>query len=544
MAENDRRNCIHLKNKWGWWITISTFFLILPVTGILSSFGVFYVKLQEEFGISDFLAGWIGALAFGVMFAFSPISTWLFKRFGHRKIVIAGVLLCSTGLLLSAFVPDAKLLFLTYSVLYGIGSNFIDNTTLNLIAAYFPRKNSARATCFATLGWSIGSLTLNPALERLCTIVGWRHAFQILSAGFLVVGLFFGMFFRPAPERYEDIPDEEEIMGMPLHGDRKRSVYKKPQSEPKPEPPKPEVKRRRVSTTGAHHTPKEYLKTFLQMAKAPGIVLWFSANICMNLSLIFPFVNMIKFMTTIGIPEAQGTFVLSVMGFADLIGRGGSALFGDYLPFHCVYVYPIFNGIMGVATFILLLIGNITGMFVYAFIIGISTGIVNSMLFKACIDLFGVTILAEAWTFTLLAAGIGTTVGPTVAGATFDLTGSFDVAFIIGGTFFSLATLSTLLIPCVQKRKRWRPVRASKLSQTKDYIPAANQNVGSTMTQQPCWKPMTLTNEDDENTPALEESGKSVEIPEIPSTREEDSSAESANSASENYLVEQYVWSV
>ena len=105
--------------------------------------------------------GWIGALAFGVMFAFSPISTWLFKRYGHRKIVIVGVLLCSTGLLLSAFVPDAKLLFLTYSVLYGIGSNFIDNTSLNLIAAYFPRKNSARATCFATLGWSIGKFILN-----------------------------------------------------------------------------------------------------------------------------------------------------------------------------------------------------------------------------------------------------------------------------------------------------------------------------------------------------------------------------------------------
>lgn len=54
--------------------------------------------------------------------------------------------------------------------------------------------------------------------------------------------------------------------------------------------------------------------------------------------------------------------------------------------------------------------------FIFPAVIGISTGIVNSMLFKACIDLFGVTILAEAWTFTLLAAGIGTTIGPTIAG--------------------------------------------------------------------------------------------------------------------------------
>lgn len=81
----------------------------------------------------------------------------------------------------------------------------------------------------------------------------------------------------------------------------------------------------------------------------------------------FLFILQIKFMTTIDIPEDKGTFVLSIMGFADLIGRGGSALIGDYLPFHCVYVYPIFNGFMGVATFCLLMVNNITGMFVYAF---------------------------------------------------------------------------------------------------------------------------------------------------------------------------------
>ena len=49
-------------------------------------------------------------------------------------------------------------------------------------------------------------------------------------------------------------------------------------------------------------------------------------------------------------------------------------------------------------------------------VVGYFTGVVNSMLFKACIDLFGAKILAEAWTLTLLGAGIGIAVGPTVAG--------------------------------------------------------------------------------------------------------------------------------
>ena len=92
------------------------------------------------------------------MFAASPFSTGLFKRFGHRAVTIVGVLLCSGGLLVSSFVPNPYFLFLTYSLLFGIGSNFIDNTSLNLVGAYFPRKNSARSTCFATLGWSVGKI--------------------------------------------------------------------------------------------------------------------------------------------------------------------------------------------------------------------------------------------------------------------------------------------------------------------------------------------------------------------------------------------------
>lgn len=102
-------------------------------------------------------------MAFGIMFAASPISTGLFKRFGHRKVAVVGVILCSAGLLLSAAVPNPYYLFVTYSLLFGVGSNFIDNTSLNLVGTYFPRKNSARASCFATLGWSIGQYKSFPS---------------------------------------------------------------------------------------------------------------------------------------------------------------------------------------------------------------------------------------------------------------------------------------------------------------------------------------------------------------------------------------------
>ncbi|XP_054759309.2 uncharacterized protein LOC129265327 [Lytechinus pictus] len=544
------------------------------------------------------------------MFAASPISTGLFKRFGHRKVAIVGVLLCSAGLLLSAAVPNPYYLFATYSLLFGVGSNFIDNTSLNLIGTYFPRKNSARASCFATLGWSIGSLALNPAVEILCEKFGWRKTFIILGCCLLVHGLVCAALFRKKIDYVEiEISEEEDSENreeyynddeintgddvfkaqqtngyIPVKGNfqigepvllstqlstieesalsneninqnchtgtapvqRKESVSFAPTtqlpSDGEEGLPRNDSNVSQMSSNGSRkdsrsnsrgrqgssnsgkndqngrkessisrkdstgkmrrnssmssrrdsivsfirrdstwsrrdstrsrripipdntpkHTTKQYIKAFLHTMKAPGILLWGAANILMNMSLIFPFVNFIKYMETIGIPSAKGVHVLMVFGLSDMVGRGSSAMFGDYIPFHTVYVYPICNLIMGAVTMCLLVIDTIPGLYGYAIVVGTLTGIVNSMLLKVSMDLFGHKLLAEAWTLTLLAAGIGITFGPSIAGASYDLTQSFDVAFYIGGGIYLLAAVVTLAIPFVQRWKKWVPEKKSK----------------------------------------------------------------------------------
>ena len=47
-----------VQNKWGWLVTFNTFLIIMPVTGVLSAWGVFFVELQKEFpDLSDLEAG-------------------------------------------------------------------------------------------------------------------------------------------------------------------------------------------------------------------------------------------------------------------------------------------------------------------------------------------------------------------------------------------------------------------------------------------------------------------------------------------------------
>ncbi|XP_070576544.1 monocarboxylate transporter 2-like isoform X2 [Ptychodera flava] len=322
---------IEVKNKWGWVVTVCTFIVIIPVTGIPSSFGVIFVKLQEEYEITDFETGWIGSVAFGIIFIASPISTGLFKRYGHRKVAVAGVVLCSTGMLASSFVTIPSLLFLTYSVLYGVGTNFIDNSSLNLIGLYFPRKNSARATCFATLGWSVGSLAFNPLVEVLCAHIGWRHTFRVFCGVLCVVGI-------PCVLTYSPVPSER--LGRECSIERSNKVQ-----EPQ--------------------TFRRYVISFQKAIQAPGMWFWIFGNVLACLSLLFPFVNMIKFMTTIGISELRGAFALTVMGIADLLGRITTSLVGDRLPFHVIYLYCLSYVVMALSIFSLLLITSFSGMVIF-----------------------------------------------------------------------------------------------------------------------------------------------------------------------------------
>ncbi|XP_033115807.1 monocarboxylate transporter 2-like [Anneissia japonica] len=436
-----------LKNKRGWLVTFCTFCIILPVTGILSSFGVMLVELQREYpDLSDTKAGWIGSLAFGIMFGSSPLSTGLFKRYSHRIVATVGVLMCCAGLVASSFAHNVNFLFVSYSLVFGIGSNFVDNTSLHLIGLHFPRKNSARATCFATLGWSVGALSMNPMAEILCQKYGWRWTYRVFAAFTLVVGLAVITFEPRTVHTFTALKEECY----------KEPVDKKPELEVMVIS-SGEEKKQVLLKRKNHQTTTEYIKLFMKALQAPGILLWFFGNISLNLSLIFPFVNMVKFMTTIGISLRGAAFILLCVGIGDFIGRFTSTIVGDHLPFPSIYVYPIFSSIMAAATCSLVVADTYVHLIIYAIVIGVCTGIVNSMLFKATMDLFGSKILAESWTISLLAAGIGVMVGPTVAGLSYDKTGSFEIAFYISTGFFLCALLLTLAIPYAQKKAGWRP---------------------------------------------------------------------------------------
>ena len=76
------------------------------------------------------------------MYLFGPITSGLSERYGCKVVAVFGGLLCFLGLLLTSFVSDLSKLYMTYGVLWGIGSSFCYFPTLTAPGEYFCQRLS------------------------------------------------------------------------------------------------------------------------------------------------------------------------------------------------------------------------------------------------------------------------------------------------------------------------------------------------------------------------------------------------------------------
>lgn len=103
-------------------------------------------------------AAWAGAIPIGLATGASVIVTPLVDRFENRPVAIVGVFLCCISCILTSIITDFKLIYVTYSTLYGLGIGFCSLASMDLLLQYFPRKNCSRATLIALVGSSSGKL--------------------------------------------------------------------------------------------------------------------------------------------------------------------------------------------------------------------------------------------------------------------------------------------------------------------------------------------------------------------------------------------------
>ena len=194
-------------------VLVAGCFILMLGFAIRASFGVFQIPIAEEFGWAraEFsLAIAIQNLAWGIG---QPLFGAMAEKVGDRKAIVAGALMYSAGLLLTAFAfTPGQMQLLEILVGFGVaGTGF--GVVLAIVGRAASAENRSMALGIATAAGSAGQVFGAPVAEFLLQTYSWQEVFIIFSV--VVLGTLFGLPFIRSPKVASKV-ELEESMGVVL----------------------------------------------------------------------------------------------------------------------------------------------------------------------------------------------------------------------------------------------------------------------------------------------------------------------------------------
>ncbi len=377
---------------YGYVIVFVAFSLQVFGWGVFNSFGVFFKPLETEFVWSRAVVS--SAMSFGFLVAgfASILMGELNDRFGPRLIMTGGGVLLGLGYLLMSTVSALWEYYLYCTVIIGIGISGTDVVVLSTTARWFIKKRSM-LTGIIKVGTGVGMMVMPLFINRLVTNYGWRTSFLILGVIILIFYVALSQCLVRDPAK----------MGLSPDGVK--------DEEP------------------ANHTSVEVGLTIKEAVRTSQ--LW---KICAVYSFLMFSIATIMFHIVpiaidLGISAANAANVLATVGSVSIAGRFVMGAAGDKIGTKSSLVI----------CFLFLLSGLIWLQFsttlwmllLFAVIHGFAHGGFFALISPLLADFFGTRSHGAIFGVLTFISGIGSAVGPVMAGYMFDTTGSYERVFLV-----------------------------------------------------------------------------------------------------------------
>jgi MFS family permease len=203
----------------GWKALAVSAVMYFAMTGLLLySFPVFLPFLCEAFGWSRASVSWANSLAMVVTGLASPLAGIYVTRYGARKAIASGGVLCVLCFIVTSFHTHLWQLYLAYAVLFGLGGSLCGMLSMTTIVNnWFVKKRPLALSILLTAG-GFGGLIMVSFIMAMINRFGWRNAYLLIaSIVFVLLVIMPGLLVINKPEDLGQVPD-----GV-LTGDKKDS---------------------------------------------------------------------------------------------------------------------------------------------------------------------------------------------------------------------------------------------------------------------------------------------------------------------------------
>lgn len=154
---------------------------------VIPGYLAFSVPIRTELGLSSGQSAFIVGAAWGIGDITSVVAGWLADRYGARRMVLVGGLLCGAGFAALALANSFLGILLAYTVVASVGRGMgIFPTLMTLVNQWFVRRK-ALALAVVNTSTAGGAAALLPVLSLGAGQIGWRPT--ALVAGLVVCAL-------------------------------------------------------------------------------------------------------------------------------------------------------------------------------------------------------------------------------------------------------------------------------------------------------------------------------------------------------------------
>jgi len=378
--------------------------------GSYNSFGVFFESLLADFNWTRATISGALSLSWVMQGVFSIIMGRLTDRIGPRIVLTICGFLIGLGYLLMSQVGAVWQLYLFYGVIIGGGMGGSWVPIASTAARWFVKRRSLMTGIVLT-GVGAGTLIVPPVASRLISAYSWPTSYLILGGIVLVTVISIAQLLRRDPTQTKQMPDGE--------------------SEAEQQESASEI--RAFSLSEAVRTRQFWLAS--------------GAFFCFGFSVYTIMAHIVLDAGGLGISLVSAANILATLGGLSIAGRivlGGAAdRFGNRQIFIIGFV------LMAVALFWLVPARELWGLYLFAAVFGFAFGGCAASESPLVAWLFGLSshglILGV---MNLLGFTLGAAIGPFIAGHIFDMTSSYQLAFIVSGALSVVGlTLTTLLSP-------------------------------------------------------------------------------------------------
>ena len=393
------------------WVIIGALTLVMAgFYGAELSFSVFLKPVIKEFGWTRAMASGSLSTVEGVAGLVGIVMGTLTDRYGARFLIAIGGLVGGLGYLLMSQVSSLWQLYVYFGVMAGISIAACWVPIGAIVSRLFGNKRLL-VLGITTCGITAGQMSLPPLSAYIVAAYGWRYAYMVLATVVWVTAV-------PAVILLSKNSTQQEG-----RGDKGQN-------------------RREGDKTGGPIQPREHSAT--ESVKTVPFWMLVITGFVTAAGFYFVAAHIVAYATDIGIASTSAALILTFMGIGNIAGKllvwPMAARIGSRATLF------VLLGLQALVLFFLIRTTSLWMLFALGPIFGFGFGGTSPVRTSMIPEFFGMRSVGVIIGLVSLAWAVGGMSGPFLAGCIFDLSGSYERAFLAGGLIMVVGVVATYFL--------------------------------------------------------------------------------------------------